>query len=112
MAMKIVGRVSRRSFSTMATIRKRTAKTLPPGEVPRGLKDTTAADDANGAAIAKPRKKAAAGAAAIRELTPKPFDEQRIRDRAYAIWVAEGRPHGRELEHWLRAQGEMAREAA
>jgi hypothetical protein len=30
-----------------------------------------------------------------------------IRDRAYQIWVDEGEPHGRELDHWLRAKWEV-----
>jgi hypothetical protein len=36
--------------------------------------------------------------------------EQRIRDRAYAIWEAEGYPDGKDLEHWLRAEAEIAAE--
>ena len=34
----------------------------------------------------------------------------RIRQRAYLIWVDEGRPHGRELDHWLRAKWEVEQE--
>jgi hypothetical protein len=33
--------------------------------------------------------------------------EQRIRERAYQIWEAEGRPDGRGFEHWRQAQEEM-----
>lgn len=33
--------------------------------------------------------------------------EQRIQERAYAIWEAEGRPEGREREHWQQAQHEV-----
>jgi hypothetical protein len=36
--------------------------------------------------------------------------EQRIRERAYAIWEQEGRPHGRDLDHRLRAEAEIAAE--
>jgi hypothetical protein len=32
--------------------------------------------------------------------------EQAIRERAYAIWEEEGRPEGRHLDHWLRAEAE------
>lgn len=32
--------------------------------------------------------------------------EARIRQRAHAMWEAEGRPPGRELDHWLRAEAE------
>ncbi len=28
--------------------------------------------------------------------------------RAYAIWESEGCPHGRDTEHWLRAERELA----
>lgn len=30
--------------------------------------------------------------------------EQRIRERAYRIWEEEGRPQGRDLEHWEQAR--------
>jgi hypothetical protein len=30
--------------------------------------------------------------------------EDAIRKRAYSIWEDEGRPHGEQLEHWLRAE--------
>ncbi|HYD30781.1 MAG TPA: DUF2934 domain-containing protein [Azospirillaceae bacterium] len=34
--------------------------------------------------------------------------EGRIQQRAYEIWEREGRPHGRDWEHWLMAEGEVA----
>lgn len=34
-------------------------------------------------------------------------DINRIRDRAYFIWVENGRPHGQDLDHWLLAELEM-----
>jgi len=34
-------------------------------------------------------------------------NEQAIRERAYAIWEEEGRPGGRHLDHWLRAEAEI-----
>ena len=37
---------------------------------------------------------------------------QRVEERAYAIWKAEGQPHGRHEEHWQRAEGEIAAEGA
>ncbi len=43
-------------------------------------------------------------------MTP-PSDES-IRDRAFAIWEREGRPHGRERDHWLQAAWELSGEAA
>ena len=33
--------------------------------------------------------------------------ERRIRERAYEIWVREGKPHGRDAEHWERAKAEI-----
>lgn len=37
-------------------------------------------------------------------------DDDRIRRRAYEIWEREGRPEGREAEHWAAAQAELERE--
>lgn len=34
--------------------------------------------------------------------------EDRIRTRAYLIWMEEGQPHGRDAEHWARAEAEVA----
>ncbi len=34
-------------------------------------------------------------------------DDWAIRQRAYQIWEENGRPAGRDLEHWLIAQQEM-----
>jgi hypothetical protein len=39
------------------------------------------------------------------------LDEDCIRERAYGIWIAEGRPDGREHVHWRRAHQELQREA-
>jgi len=36
--------------------------------------------------------------------------EARIRERAYHIWVEQGRPEGGEHDHWLKAQREIDRE--
>lgn len=38
-------------------------------------------------------------------------NEDSIRRRAYEIWEQEGRPHGKELEHWLRAFKEFGSKA-
>ncbi|HYG85191.1 MAG TPA: DUF2934 domain-containing protein [Azospirillum sp.] len=34
--------------------------------------------------------------------------EQRIRERAYAIWQEEGCPEGCDYQHWVRAEKEIA----
>ena len=36
--------------------------------------------------------------------------EQRIRERAYQIWIDEGRPNGRDKEHWELAKVAIAHE--
>jgi hypothetical protein len=36
--------------------------------------------------------------------------EQKIRQRAYGIWEAEGHPHGRDQDHWHRAAQEVGKE--
>lgn len=33
-------------------------------------------------------------------------DRTDVNEAAYKIWEAEGRPQGKELEHWLRAEAE------
>ncbi len=33
--------------------------------------------------------------------------ELRTRERAYAIWQAEGCPEGRDMAHWLAAEAEL-----
>jgi hypothetical protein len=35
---------------------------------------------------------------------------QRVRLRAYLIWEREGRPEGRDAEHWRQAEREVAQE--
>ena len=34
-------------------------------------------------------------------------DTDRIRQRAYEIWIADGCPAGKEVEHWKRAEQEL-----
>src|ERR1051326_7791435 len=46
------------------------------------------------------------------ERTMRSDQEERIRQRAYAIWQSEGHTHGREEEHWQRAEREIAAEEA
>jgi len=38
--------------------------------------------------------------------------EAAIRQRAYAIWETEGRPHGREWDHWAKASQEILSHAS
>lgn len=44
---------------------------------------------------------------------PEPeADEQKIRERAHAIWEREGCPDGKQDDHWHRAARELADETA
>lgn len=48
-------------------------------------------------------------------MSDKKFDreqqlEWRIRDRAYRLWEEEGRPEGREMEHWQMARELIAQQ--
>ena len=38
--------------------------------------------------------------------------EQRIRERAFQIWIEEGQPHGKDKEHWARAAAELGADAS
>ena len=55
--------------------------------------------------------------AATDRATPPPEETRRVpteaevRERAHAIWLAEGMPEGREVDNWLRARRELEREA-
>ncbi len=46
------------------------------------------------------------GHRAVEDHKPGP-DEHAIRERAHEIWLEEGMPEGREIEHWLRAQRDL-----
>jgi hypothetical protein len=37
-------------------------------------------------------------------LDPSPEHEQKVRERAYHLWEADGCPHGRDAEYWERAR--------
>jgi len=37
-------------------------------------------------------------------LATGPEYEQRVRERAYHLWEADGMPHGRDIEYWERAR--------
>jgi len=39
----------------------------------------------------------------------KEHREQAVRERAYELWEAAGRPHGRDLDHWLSAEQQVSR---
>jgi hypothetical protein len=36
--------------------------------------------------------------------------QQKISERAYALWQREGCPHGRDMDHWLKAEREVSAE--
>ena len=70
----------------------------------------TVAADTKASSKPKSSKKAkqavAIGAAPAIEVAVRVNDDL-IRERAYGIWIAEGRPHGREVAHWQRAIHEL-----
>src|ERR1700710_2059389 len=37
-------------------------------------------------------------------LAVDPDREQKVRERAYHLWEADGKPHGRDVEYWERAR--------
>jgi len=57
-------------------------------------------------ASSKPKSARKAKPAAAIEVALR-VDDDVIRERAYGIWLAEGRPHGRDLAHWRRACQEL-----
>ena len=36
--------------------------------------------------------------------------DDKIRERSHLIWIDEGRPDGRDVDHWMRAKWELERE--
>jgi hypothetical protein len=38
--------------------------------------------------------------------------EERIKQRAYELWEADGRPHGQDAHHWARAERELTQGGA
>ena len=53
----------------------------------------------------KPKKKSAARAASASSVT-EPTQEE-ISICAYLIWEQEGRPQGRDIEHWYQAETQL-----
>ena len=43
-------------------------------------------------------------------MTPSPILENRIRERAYLLWLEEGQPEGKSAEHWEKARELLALE--
>src|SRR3712207_2082078 len=43
-------------------------------------------------------------------MTSGSVNVDRIRQRAYELWDQDGRPHGQDMEYWLRAEAELAGE--
>jgi hypothetical protein len=37
-----------------------------------------------------------------------PRGQEIIADRAYQLWESEGRPEGRDVDHWFRAERELS----
>ena len=45
-----------------------------------------------------------AGSTSSNPLAFDPDREHRVRERAYHLWEADGKPHGRDIEYWERAR--------
>lgn len=45
--------------------------------------------------------------ATLETTTPPPLTHDVIAMRAYELYLGDGAPQGRELEHWLRAESEL-----
>lgn len=45
-----------------------------------------------------------AGSPTRNPLAVDPDREERVRQRAYHLWEADGKPHGRDVEYWERAR--------
>lgn len=57
------------------------------------------------AASKKPRRKATPIAAAEPPVTlAAALPEADIAAEAYLLWLADGQPHGKDVEHWVRAE--------
>jgi len=41
-----------------------------------------------------------------------PETDRQIAERAYALWEKEGRPHGRDVEHWSQAEHDVGMNGA
>ena len=79
----------------------KSVKALPEGkaEVARKAKKSTAA---------KPVPRTAAGQPVTFRARQDDMHE-RVQRRAYELWESEGRPAGREHDHWLQAEREIAK---
>jgi hypothetical protein len=44
-------------------------------------------------------------------ITPSSITEERIRERAYRLWLEEGQPEGKASEHWEKARELLALES-
>ena len=44
------------------------------------------------------------------EMTAQELEQRHlIRERAFQIWIEQGRPEGRQVEHWITAEREITR---
>ena len=73
-------------------------------------KKSTATINKRATAAPKSAKKSVAATKPAQAREAKPVLEittERISIRAHAIWEEQGRPQGRELEHWLQAERQL-----
>ncbi len=78
------------------------ARTVPMSPETKGAGSTVVAK------TAPPRSSARTAAAKLADGRPLDDVERLIQQRAYELWENEGRPQGREQEHWQQAEREIA----
>ena len=86
----------------------KTVKTVKTGKTK--TKKSTRTINQRAAAAPKTTKKSVATPKPAKAREAKPVFEittERISIRAHAIWEEQGRPQGRELEHWLQAESQL-----
>jgi hypothetical protein len=71
---------------------------------PRGAKQVGPSEDAPGTTTSASDE----AASEIAQTASPATREQRIKERAFQIWVDEGRPEGRHGEHWRMAEAQIA----
>jgi hypothetical protein len=76
---------------------------VPDDNEPKGQTDQIAPTER----LRKPPVPSRTTSASSAEAAAKPTSEA-VRQEAYAIWIAEGHPHGREHAHWHEAERRLA----
>lgn len=68
----------------------------------------TEAPATNAVTVEQPKATVITASAAVSKAPTKALDAHAVARRAYEIFEREGRPNGRDVEHWLRAEAELS----